>query len=332
VELCVPFQYLHQLLGHAGIKRIQRARDMVDGLPQVDDDIVGYCIACAKGKQKKEAISKIPMTRSTQLLELIHMDVCGPYTRSIGGNFYKILFLEDSTNYTVNKFLKTKVAEKAIMEYIRWAERRTGQKVKRLRCDRGGEFISQSLKNQVAEIGIEFEFTASHSAHQNGKAERRHGLDNEMTRCTLYQSGLPKEFWAEASVYSTLIQNCLPGITMPNMTPTEGFTGKRPSLKDIGIFGCDADIMHEGILKKLQSRTYRGKYLGPPTDGAGARFYNPEKGSIVVSRNYKLLDRVTFTAPSPTPAQEQHTDSQRQHKRRYKEQRSQGEWVTKMKQ
>jgi len=47
-------------------------------LPQLDFSDWDVCLDCIKGKQTKY-ISKNPATRSSQLLELIHTDICGPF-------------------------------------------------------------------------------------------------------------------------------------------------------------------------------------------------------------------------------------------------------------
>ncbi len=186
------------------------------------------------------------------------------------------------------------------MDYIAWAELRTAHKVKVFRCDRGGEFLSAELQSALKKKGIEVELTASHSPHQNGVAERRNRVDMEITRCLLFRHNLHRKFWAEANRFATYLINRLPSTSTPNTTPYTLFYKKKPSLLDIGVFGCAADVIKEGHLKKLEPRTYKAIYLGPAYDGAGSRFYNEATNKVVVSRNYKLLDRVTSATPPPS--------------------------------
>ena len=52
------------------------------------------CLDCIKGKQTKH--TKKGTTRSTQLLEIIHTDICGPFdVPSFGGEKYFITFIDD---------------------------------------------------------------------------------------------------------------------------------------------------------------------------------------------------------------------------------------------
>ena len=46
-------------------------------LPNLDFTNLGVCMDCIKGKQTKH--TKKGATRSTKLLEIIHMDICGPF-------------------------------------------------------------------------------------------------------------------------------------------------------------------------------------------------------------------------------------------------------------
>ena len=112
---------------------------------------------------------------------------------------------------------------------------------------------------------------------------------------------LPGSFWAEAQKYSNYVHNRVPSSATPKSTPYAIFTGKKPSLKDIGLFGCDADVVYEHKRKKFESRTYKAIYLGPAYDGAGSRFFKKDTQRIIISRNFKLLDRVAPATPSPPP-------------------------------
>ena len=47
----------------------------------------------------------------------------------------------------------------------------TGMKIKALRADRGGEYLSEEFKSHMKECGIRAESTAAYSPQQNGVAE-----------------------------------------------------------------------------------------------------------------------------------------------------------------
>ena len=61
----------HYRLGHVGVKRMKKLH--VDGILESLD----ACEPCLMGKMTKTPFSGI-MERATDLLEIIHTDVCGP--------------------------------------------------------------------------------------------------------------------------------------------------------------------------------------------------------------------------------------------------------------
>ena len=65
-------------------------------LPDLDFIDLGICVDCIKGKH---TIRKTT-TRSTQLLELIHTNIYGPFDApSFGGEKYFIIFIYDFSRY-----------------------------------------------------------------------------------------------------------------------------------------------------------------------------------------------------------------------------------------
>ena len=70
----------HKRLGHISKERIQRlVKNEI--LPDLNFTDLGICVDCIKEKHTKHTIKKAA-TRSTQLLELIHIDMCGPFDAS----------------------------------------------------------------------------------------------------------------------------------------------------------------------------------------------------------------------------------------------------------
>ena len=68
-------------------------------LHDLDFTDLSICVDCIKEKQTKYTIRKTA-TRSTQLLELIHIDICGSFDApSFGGEKYFITFIDDFSCY-----------------------------------------------------------------------------------------------------------------------------------------------------------------------------------------------------------------------------------------
>ena len=88
----------------------------------------GLCVNCIKGKQTKH--NKKGATRSTQLLEIIHTDVCGPFdVPSFGGERYFITFTDDFSRYGFVYLLKEKSqAVNALEVFVNEVERQLDRK------------------------------------------------------------------------------------------------------------------------------------------------------------------------------------------------------------
>ena len=95
------------------------------------------------------------------VLELIHLDACGPFqVTSLGGAKYFLTFIDDFLKMTFVYFLSTKndVFEKFV-QFCHAIERQIGQKILPLRTDNGGEFTSKEFQDYCASKGIKRQFS-----------------------------------------------------------------------------------------------------------------------------------------------------------------------------
>jgi len=68
------------------------------------------CTVCIQAKHKERFI-RVPVMRTMKPFELVHSDVCGPFsTPTLGDNRYYILFIDDYTRYTSIWLLPNKKA------------------------------------------------------------------------------------------------------------------------------------------------------------------------------------------------------------------------------
>ena len=87
----------HKRLGHISKQRIQRlvSDEILDSL---DMTYFQVCIECIKGKQIEKR--KFGANRCTDVLELVHTDICGPFPiASWNGQRYFITFIDDYCRY-----------------------------------------------------------------------------------------------------------------------------------------------------------------------------------------------------------------------------------------
>ena len=97
----------HCRLGHIGVKRMKKLHS--DGLLEsLDYESLGACEPCLMGKMTKTPFSGT-VERATELLEIIHTDVCGPMSvEARGGYRYFLTFTDDLSRYGYIYLMKHK--------------------------------------------------------------------------------------------------------------------------------------------------------------------------------------------------------------------------------
>ena len=103
------------------------------------------------------------------------------------------------SRYTWAFFIKKKldVLEKFI-ELKALIENAFKKKIKILRSDNGGEYISNYFLHICSESGIQIQHLVPYTPQQNGIAERKNRSLKEMTTCMLEAKKLAENLWAEA--------------------------------------------------------------------------------------------------------------------------------------
>ena len=101
-------------------------------------------------------VSKARTVNSKEVLELVHTYLCGPIgIESYSGDKYFIIFVDDYYRLMTIMYLKEK---SEIFQKFNWylarVEKENGKKLRCLRLDRGGEFISNEFNEFCIERGI----------------------------------------------------------------------------------------------------------------------------------------------------------------------------------
>lgn len=142
-------------------------------------------------------------------------------------------------------------------------EKSSGEVIKVFRTDRGGEFTSREFKMYCEEAGILRHFTAPYTPQQNGVVERRNRTVVAMTRSLLREMQLPSKFWGEAVRHAVYLLNRLPTRALSDKTPYETWTGNKPDVQHIRVFGCVAHMkLQSAHTTKLSDRSKLVVHLG----------------------------------------------------------------------
>ncbi|KAK8554368.1 hypothetical protein V6N12_031332 [Hibiscus sabdariffa] len=216
--------------GHISERRISKLHK--DGLldPFVFEQI-DVCESCLLGK-----LTKAPFNgkgeRASDLLGLIHSDVCGPMnTQARGGFLYFITFTDDFSRYGYIYLMRHKSeALEKFKEFKNEVQNQHCKSIKALRSDRGGEYLNQDFDELLKECGIVSQITPPGTPQWNGVSERRNRTLKDMVRSMMSHSDLPISLWGHAVETATFTLNCVPSKSV-RKTPYEIWTGKRPKNK-----------------------------------------------------------------------------------------------------
>ena len=116
-------------------------------------------------------------------------------------------------------------------------ENQTGKKIWVLRTDNGGEYTSNEFLKYCSAEGIKKGHTMPHTPQQNGVAEWKNRTMVGVAKAMLFDHGSPLFLRAEEYRTAVYIQNRCPHTALGRKTPEEVFTGTRPDVDHLRIFG-----------------------------------------------------------------------------------------------
>lgn len=171
----------------------------VRDLPKIVKPQNTVCKECQFGKQVRTSFKSIP-EKSNNALDLIHTDLCGPTrTKSLQGDRYFMLIIDDYSRMCWVTFLGEKSEALGKFKLFKvMVENETGKKIKCLRSDQGGEFISMEFNTFYEVNGIKRQLSPPWTPQQNGVVERKNRTILDAARSMLSKENLPHVYWREA--------------------------------------------------------------------------------------------------------------------------------------
>ncbi|KAK8534694.1 hypothetical protein V6N12_057338 [Hibiscus sabdariffa] len=223
------------------------------------------CESCLLGKMTKAPING-KSERASDLLGLIHSDVCGPInTQARGGFHYFITFTDDFSRYGYIYLMRHKSeALEKFKEFRNEVQNQHGKSIKALRSDRGGEYLSHEFDELLKECEIVSQLTPPGTPKWNGVSERRNRTLLDMVRSMMSHSDLPISFWGHALETTAFTLNRVPSKSVQK-TPHEMWTGKRPNMSFMKIWGCKAYVKHQ-MSTKLEPKSHKCTFVGYPKE------------------------------------------------------------------
>jgi len=183
-----------------------------------------------------------------------------------------------------------------LSEYKKWlikAQLHTGTKIKILRSDNGGEYMSNAFKALHNENGTTHQTTVPDTPQQNRVAERLNRVLVEMARTMMRHKDVDQEYRADAIKTAVYIKNRVTSRALPvGKTPFELWIGNEPKVNHMRVLRstCWVVLHKSHIDGTFGDKAARGVFLGYP-DGSKAYKVILDDGKVVKARSVLFAER-----------------------------------------
>lgn len=244
------FDLWHRRLAHTSIKTMQDLTKAVYGLDlgEKSQKPPGEkaCLPCLAGKMH-ESFNKTTDTRASRPLERIHADISGIKAKTKRGYRYFLLLVDDYTRYYWLYLLRTKETMEVVSIFkqframVETENHAMDRKIVYFRADNGKGEFGVGLQQELITMGIQFEPSPPYKHSMNGVVERAMRTVNERTRSIVYEAKLPYDLWDFAVEHAVFVRNrVLTKGIIEKITPSEKYSGHKPDLSKLRVFGCAA--------------------------------------------------------------------------------------------
>ena len=109
----------------------------------------------------------------------------------------------------------------------------------------------------------------------------------------LIKSNVPKSLWAEAVNTAVFLRNRCPTRANDGMTPYELWSNRKPNVKFLRVFGCNATFLKKGPgISKFDPKGEKGILVGYSSEAKAYRLWIPGTTKIVKSRDVRFIEVV----------------------------------------
>src|SRR4051794_21871110 len=207
-----------------------------------------------------------------------------------GGYRYFVTFTDDLSRYGYIYLMKHKSETfEKFKEFQNEVENHRNRKIKFLRSDRGGEYLSYDFLTHLKASGIISQLTPPGTPQRNGVSERRNRTLLDMVRSMMSLTDLPLSFWGYALETATFTLNRAPSKSVET-TPYELWFGAKPKLLFLKVWGCEAYVK-KLMSDKLEPKAEKCVFIGYPKETIGYTFYHRSEGKVFVAKNGSFLEK-----------------------------------------
>ncbi|SGY28317.1 BQ5605_C080g12972 [Microbotryum silenes-dioicae] len=292
----LPLLTLHRRYGHASVQTLKKlaASGQVKGLDWTysDSECAEFtCNACLASKAHRSPFP-LSLSHAAEPLALVHSDVLSFPEESINHFRYLVTFVDDYSRKTwVYPISHKSDVLPTFKDWLLEIENATGRRLKTLRSDNGGEYISSTFNGYCAARGIRRELTIPYTPEQNGRAERLNRSIVEGTLALLSHSGLPRSCWDEAAVCFSHTKNLSSHAALKGGVPNHCWSGTAPLVTALRAFGCRAWATVPGHRRdKLDPKGIPLVFVGYDRHAKAYRLLDPTSMRVSLSRDVKFVE------------------------------------------
>jgi hypothetical protein len=115
-----------------------------------------------------------------------------------------------------------------------------------------------------------------YTPQQNGVTKKKNMHIIEVARALMANKSMPHHYWAKAVATAIYIMNKIPIATMHGMTIEDKYSGKKPDLSHLKMFGCIPYIhLPNELWIKLDLKAEKCVFIGYSLKQKGYRCYKP---------------------------------------------------------
>lgn len=232
-------------------------------------NLVSGCDACMIAKMGRLAFGKEMHHLADGPNDKAVADVCGPIKTieivngaAVTVKRYVSLITDVYSRHVSLMILDSKdLASDHCISYMHSSRITTGRDLKHFHTDGGTEYNQAERVMQLR--GIKVTRTPIHTPQHNAISERKNRTLMEMTRSFISHAGLNSEkFWRLAFEAAVITHNRLNVVAGLNKTQHELFTGHKPDVSFLRVFGCVAFVKTTADNGKLAPRAEKGTFVG----------------------------------------------------------------------